>query len=125
MSKFKFRDKAMRFRSKKSATLEKMANNAVHEFKVHSFDTASFDGKSWAPIKDGAGRQPLVKTGRMRNGITTLRRTTDMRLIGCTVPYAAYHNSGTKNLPQRQFIGSTKRLRDKNRSVLQQYLKGL
>lgn len=118
MSKFKFREKAMKFRSKKSAILERMANNAVIYFKVDSFDKRSFNGVPWAPNKVQDGRQQLVKTGRMRQSINILSRTSDSIKVGSNVPYAKYHNEGTKNLPKRQFIGSSKELEDKNNRYL-------
>jgi phage gpG-like protein len=118
MSKFKFREKAMKFRSKKSAILEKMANNAVTYFKVDTFDKRSFDGVPWAPNKEQDGRQQLVRTGRMRQSITILSRTSDSVVVGSSVPYAKYHNEGTKHLPKRQFIGSSKELEEMNNRYL-------
>jgi phage gpG-like protein len=118
MSKFKFREKAMKFRSKKSAILEKMANNAVTYFKVDTFDKRSFDGVPWVPNKEQDGRQQLVRTGRMRQSITILSRTSDSVVVGSSVPYAKYHNEGTKHLPKRQFIGSSKELEEMNNRYL-------
>jgi phage gpG-like protein len=118
MSKFKFREKAQKFRSRKSAILEKMANNAVIYFKVDSFDKQSFDGRHWAPLKKPDGRQPLVKTGRMRQSITILKRTSDTRLVGSEVPYAGFQNRGTAHIPGRQFIGHSRELEAKNKAYL-------
>jgi phage gpG-like protein len=119
MSKFHFDQKAAKFRSQKSAILEKMANNAVYQFKVVNFDRASFDGKPWAPRKVADGsRQMLVRTGRMRQSITIISRSADRVIVGSLVPYAKYHNEGTKNLPQRKFIGKSKDLDLKNKRVL-------
>lgn len=118
MSKFRFRDKAVRFRTQKSAILEKMANNAVNYFKVESFDSRSFDGVPWAPNKKQDGRQQLVKTARMRQSITILERTNNSRKVGSNVPYAKYHNEGTKHLPKRQFIGNARKLEAQNKKYL-------
>lgn len=118
MSKFHFDKKAQVFRSRKSAILEKMANNAVHVFKVETFDNKSFDGRPWKPNKVSDGRQQLVKTGRMRQSITILRRSTEYITVGSNVPYAAYHNSGTNRLPQRKFIGKNRALEQKNKKLL-------
>lgn len=120
MSKFHFDRKAVKFRSRKSAILEKMANNSVQYFKVDTFDNKAFNGKSWSPNKVSTGRQQLVKTGRMRESISVLRRTTDSIIVGSNVPYAQYHNEGSKNLPQRKFIGSSAVLEQRNKMVLLQ-----
>jgi phage gpG-like protein len=122
MSKFQFNRKAQKFRSRKSAVLENMANNAVNHFKVEAFDRRSFDGKSWEPNKKQDGRQQLVKTGRMRESITILSRTSDTRKVGTNVPYAQYHNEGTKHLPKRQFIGSSRELEAENKGLLRQFM---
>jgi phage gpG-like protein len=121
MSKFHFLRKAALLKSAKPVILDQMANNAVYHFKVTNFDAAGFvdNGvKKWAPIKNGNGRQPLVKTGRMRESITILRRSVNARVVGSVVPYASYQNDGTKNLPQRKFIGDSKQLGNKNKRVL-------
>ncbi len=118
MSKFQFNQKAQKFRSQKSAILEHMANNAVNHFKVEAFDKKAFDGKAWAPNKVKDGRQQLVKTGRMRQSITILQRLPDSIKVGSNVPYAKYHNEGTKHLPKRQFIGSSMKLEAQNKKYL-------
>lgn len=126
MSKFRFNRKAQRFRSRKSAILEKMANNAVNHFKVTVFDRQSFDGKAWAPLKNpDATRQPLVKTGRLRESITILSRTKDSRRVGSNVPYAKHHNEGGKHLPKRQIIGKSRELEAENRRYLNTQIKGI
>lgn len=125
MSKFRFDLKAKKFRGMKAKLLDEMANNAVNEFKVVSFDKKSFDGKAWAPNKVTDGRQQLVKTGRMRQSITILERMPDSRVVGSNVPYAVYHNEGAKHLPQRKFIGKNKKLEAKNKKVIMKYLKTL
>lgn len=101
--------------------LDRMANNAVNHFKVTNFDAKGFVDmtvKSWAPIKNSDGRQPLVKTGRMRDSITILGRSLNSRIVGSNVPYAEYHNAGTARLPQRKFIGNSKVLEKKNGLVI-------
>jgi phage gpG-like protein len=126
MSKFQFLRKAAKFKSQVPAMLDRMANNAVNHFKVTNFDAKGFVDmtvKSWAPIKNNDGRQPLVKTGRMRDSITVLGRSLNSRLVGSNVPYAPYHNSGTSRLPQRKFIGNSKQLEKKNGLVIIDTLK--
>jgi len=121
MSKFKFAEKAQKFRSKKQVLLERMANNAVYEFKVVAFDRRGLDGNRWVPNKEDSGHQQLVNTGRMRQSIKILRRTSDSRFVGSDVPYAEYHNQGAKHLPQRKFIGNSKELEEKNRKLVLEY----
>jgi phage gpG-like protein len=112
MSKFKFGEQANRAQTKKAALLVKMANDAIHYFKIEVFDSKSFNGVPWTPNKkQGTGYQQLVKTGRMRNSIRILRRTNNSIDVGTNVPYAKYHNEGTSKLPKRQFIGETKKLK--------------
>lgn len=113
MSKFHFDRKAQKFRSRKSAILERMANNAIHVFKVEAFDNRSFDGKAWVPNKIPTGRQQLVKTSRMRSSISIIRRTADSRTVGSEVPYAKYQNN-----EKHRFIGNNRALEAKNKRVL-------
>lgn len=119
MSKFRFNQKANKFRAVKGQLLDKMANNAVTEFKVNAFDQKGLDGNRWRPNKKQvAGRQQLVETGRMRNSIRVLERTPNSRKVGSDVPYAAYQNSGTKHLPARKFVGNSKALEKKNGQLI-------
>jgi phage gpG-like protein len=121
MSKFQFLRKAAKFKAAVPQMLDRMANNAVNHFKVTNFDAKGFvdaSVRSWAPIKEADGRQPLVRTGRMRASITILGRSFNTRLIGSDVPYASFHNTGTKSLPQRKMIGNSKALEKKNGLVV-------
>lgn len=126
MSKFQFLRKAAKFKAEIPVILDKMANNAVHQFKVTNFDSAGFvDGgvKKWSPNKVQDGRQQLVKTGRGRESIRTLVKTFYSRTVGTDVPYMGYHNEGTKHLPQRKIIGNSKELEMKNGKVIIEHLK--
>jgi len=121
MSKFQFLRKAAKFKAQVPAMLDRMANNAVNHFKVTNFDAKGFVDvtlRPWVPIKNSDGRQPLVKTGRLRGSITVLGRSLNSRLVGSNVPYAAYHNEGTSRLPQRKMIGNSKTLEKKNGLVI-------
>ncbi len=123
MSRFRFDLKAKRMKSGKSGLLDRMANNAIYEFKVVSFDKRSFDGKAWEPNKTQEGRQQLVKTGRMRQGFVISRRTSDSRDITNNVLYFEYHNAGTSKMPKRQMMGKTKNLTRKNDLLIKAYLR--
>jgi len=52
-----------------------------------------------------------VKTGAMRNDID-IRKTTIQKIIIGTLDteYASYHNEGGENLPQREFLGDSRKL---------------
>jgi phage gpG-like protein len=128
MSKFQFDKKAQKFRSQKSRILEVMANNAINFFKVEVFDKQGFIDKKlepWKPrkakSKRNAGRKILVDTGRLRQSITVIERNAEMVKVGTNVPYAEYHNKGTENLPQRQFIGISEKLNRINKKTLALY----
>jgi phage gpG-like protein len=141
MSKFRFDLKAKEFRAEQERALLQMAMFAVNQSKVKAFDTESWNGRKWARRKDGVktgiiksswagqvatadtGRRLLVKTGRMRNSIGILHRTKRSITWGSAVPYAKYHNEGTKHLPKRQFIGMTTEMKRYNAQVLRNYLR--
>jgi len=128
VSKFNFLRKAAKFRQAMPQLLDRMANNAVYQFKVVNFDAKGFvDGslKPWKPNKVDTGHQQLVKTGRMRESIRVLGKTFNSRLVGSDVPYAEYHNDGTTRLPQRKFIGNAKQLELKNGKLLIQTIKSI
>lgn len=127
MSKFHFNQKAEKFRMAKQTILDRMANNAVYQFKVINFDASGFVDfgvKKWAPRKESSNsRQLLVKSGRGRESITVLKKSIDSRIVGTVVPYMAYHNSGTTNLPQRKIIGNSKALEEKNLKVINEEMR--
>lgn len=145
MSKFNFAAKADKFRSMKSAILEKMALNAINQFKVANFDAQGFVDTTlqrWpnrklrtTKYKDNTPnihfgglskdreRKILVKTGRMRQSITVISRGPDSITVGTDVPYAKYHNEGTKTIPQRKFIGKSAKLDAQNRKVLDSFIR--
>jgi phage gpG-like protein len=123
MSKFRFDQKANAFKTQKAGLLQKMANDAINYFKIDVFDSKSFNGSPWAPNKVTDGRQQLVKTGRLRQSIRVLKRTNNSITVGSSVPYAKYHNEGTKNLPKRQFIGDAVKLKSLHRRDIDEYLR--
>lgn len=71
------------------------------------------EGQPWQQRKvDGDGarssrRSLLVQSGRLRKSIRLTKVTSNSVTIGSNVPYGKYHNEGTKNIPQRQFIGKS------------------
>ena len=130
MSKFQFGRLAARIKAAIPAMLDEMANNAVNHFKVDNFNAEGFIDEAverWPARKskkDNAGRRLLVKTGRLRESIKVLSRAGNTRKIGTLVPYSKYHNDGIPGrLPQRKFIGNSKRLERMNYKVIERYLK--
>jgi phage gpG-like protein len=128
VSKFQLAKKAAKFKAEVPRLLDKMANNAVYQFKVVNFDAHGFvDGsvRAWTPNKVSSGHQQLVGTGRMRESIRVLGKSFNSRLVGSDVPYAPYHNSGTERLPQRKFVGNSKQLEQKNGKLLMTVIKSI
>jgi len=128
MSKFQFLRKAAKFKSQVPQLLDRMANNAVYQFKVINFDASGFVDssiKKWTPNKVNTGHQQLVNTGRMRESIRVLGKTSNSRLVGSDVPYAGYHNDGATRLPQRKFVGNSRQLEMKNGKLLMQVIKSI
>lgn len=124
MSKFNFHLLAKRVRGRYPTLLNAMGNNAVNFFKVENFNAESFidePPKRWEPRKskkDNAGRRLLVKTGRGRASIKILSRDGRSVKVGTLVPYMKFHNKGTKDLTQRQFIGNSQILYRRNGRVI-------
>lgn len=71
-------------------------------------DTETFVTKFRTPSEYNAALS-LIRTGKMYETITAGfywrigRDKADMELLDKAVPYAKYHQSGTKKMPQRQF----------------------
>jgi phage gpG-like protein len=102
-----------------------MANNAINFFKIEVFDKQGFIDSTlepWKPLQIKQSRKTLVKTGRLRQSITVLKRSENNVIVGTEVPYAVYHNEGTKELPKRQFIGKSEKLRNINKKEVDLYV---
>lgn len=57
--------------------------------------------------------------GALRRSVQILKATFKEIIIGTTrIPYAARHNEGLKGMPQREFIGDSKELNEKNEKLL-------
>lgn len=85
----------------------------------------------WQPLKrprrDGSTK-PLVHTGRLRAAVARLATQQSVhqpfstaRLVS-EVPYAVFHQQGTRTIPQRRFLGVGRRLRMRLGPVLAQWL---
>jgi phage gpG-like protein len=60
-------------------------------------------GQPWAPLKYRTG-MILVKTGRMRASIRIVGRERSIT-AEAPVPYAGFHQHGTRTIPRRRFLG--------------------
>jgi phage gpG-like protein len=74
----------------------------------------SLQTPSWAPLKESTAKQkarkgysplPLTRTGHYRQSFRPFW-TNDTAGTGSEVPYSKYHETGTKNLPQRAALPS-------------------
>ncbi len=69
------------------------------------------EGQEWrdlAPLtkelrRGTAPYKPLIDTGTLRNSITATHGARSI-LIGTNVPYAGFHQFGTVDIPERQFL---------------------
>lgn len=70
-------------------------------------------GSRWAPLAASTqayksqhwpGTQPLVRTGTMQKSFFA-NSTADTLLVSNNNPYFAYHQLGTRKMPQRRMIG--------------------
>jgi len=76
----------------------------------------SMQTPSWAPLKPSTAKQkarqgysatPLIRTGHYRQSFRPFYDN-DTAGTGSEVPYSKYHETGTKNLPQRAALPSEK-----------------
>jgi len=100
-----------------------LANEGT-KFFVNTFNQQGFTDntfKAWKPRKlvkgrlKNTNRKILVKTGRLRRAVNnSVKEKSFKRIVWrvnkSEVPYAEYQNFGDKYLPQRKFMGESKRL---------------
>lgn len=92
--------------------------------KVRRYRRKSGKGKSsrlvlTAAGKADRGRAILVKSGKLRRSISVGSLDSDSVTIDSDSEYAQAHNEGNDVLPQRQFMGGSKRLNDEVITYLQ------
>jgi phage virion morphogenesis protein len=71
-------------------------------------DETDPDGVAWIPSRASrlrAGGGTLFDTGRLFHSIQLFSVDEESRAIGTNVPYAPFHQFGTRTLPRRQFLG--------------------
>lgn len=69
----------------------------------------------------GGTPKALLDTGRLRNSILP-RSTRDSASVGTNVSYAAAHQEGTKNIPQRSFLWISKMATDKITKIIGNFI---
>lgn len=137
------KDLKTRFEKFKQTAPGIIANDAQRFFTKAFREQAWTDGtkKPWAevkrrtpgepayeyPKKRGLGRRTraiLVGSGRLRREVNNSKKKVSFAEIRFAVAaeYAAFHNFGTKNLPQRQFMGESKTLEKALKKKLKEVL---
>lgn len=92
-------------------------NHSIDNFRKQGFVDGGL--RPWKGRKDRRNtRSLLVKTGRLRQSVRVKRYNSREVVIGTDTPYASYHNEGTGRLLKRQFIGDSKELDEKVKTVI-------
>lgn len=119
MKRINWNRKLRAFVKVRADILDYYANSYENHFRK-AFRDGGFTDKNldvWAQRKakeKGGKRAILVKSGNLRNSITTKRYGGNKRGVGSySVTYATYHNKGSKIHPIRQFIGLSEVVRRK------------
>lgn len=109
--------------------------NVSQSYFESSWRKQGYDGKKWKEVQrripgtkaykypktKGLGRKTraiLVRSGRLRRSFHVLSKRWDNITIANSAPYARYNNEGGKNLPQRQFMGQTNELGQKQIRII-------
>jgi len=115
----------------------KLANQAVNHFSVN-FVKQGFETKHWQEVKrripdtpeykypkrKGLSRRTkpiLIGTGRLRRAVAASKQLTTFNLIKLVVdlPYAARHNEGLDNMPERTYMRDSVQLRIKQKELIE------
>ena len=103
-------------------TLPKLVGNEAKTHYVRGFRSggrqtdASAGG--WAPRKKSdkqrTRRAILVRTGQLFGDIDVRSANSRRIILGTqSTPYSSFHNDGTNTLPQREFLGPSRKLNTK------------
>lgn len=122
--------KLSKFKKARERAMREIANNSVNFFKVTSFDKQGFVDKKlekWEKLKTKKkrGSKILVKTGRGRQSIHAKSITGWKVVIVAGANYMKYHNTGTNRLPQRKFMGRSRKLNVQNKKIIKKHLSNL
>lgn len=130
-----------------SRTTEKMADlrpfldataEMFREGLVEQFASEGARSKKWAPLSPiyaawkakRWGAKPILEaSGRLQRSLTSTggenierRPGKDTLEFGTIVPYASYHQTGTKTMPQRKILDLTSNDRRATMKLLQRFL---
>lgn len=114
-SKFNIQGKIDKLNAAKVELPRLLANTGQTFFQLN-FDKQQWDGRHWAPRKEGtwyarkmAGHAILVgRSGDLRRAMQDTIKSADWDKIVWAVkdvPYAKYVNEGTDKMPKREFMG--------------------
>lgn len=125
-SDFKFDEFLKNWQAEKPRMAAVVAAKAEKHFK-DSFRNQGFTDTAlsrWRPRKAlDAGRNILVKTGRLMRSIRATIVNSGLIRISSDSSYGRYNNEGTSTLPQRQFIGESKVLNENIQKEIDKTLK--
>lgn len=106
--------------------LPALLGNQAQRYFVGSWTQQGFDGRKWVTpnrkIPDtreykrasvaARTRATMIQSGALRRATGNSMRTATFKKTELIIdlPYAKRHNEGLKGMPQRQFVGQTRRL---------------
>lgn len=132
IGKIDLKKKYLLAQRRKMEAMRYIANNSVNFFKVTIFEAQGFifsgGANRWKKRKnktDRPNRKILVDTGHGRQSIKAALITPNRVIIRTEAEYMRYHNDGTKNLPQRKFIGHSVKLDKQNIAILVRKMRGV
>lgn len=98
-----------------SPTMQKVSTYMYKDVMDH-FGKEQGDTGGWTPLKYRVGK-PLQDTGRLKNSIRPTN-TKDTAIVGTNLIYAATHNYGRDNIPQRKFLWLSKQIIDQITKII-------
>lgn len=118
-----------------------LLSKQAERYFTASFSNQSFNHKAWEEVKRriegtneykypkrrGLSRRTkpiLVGTGALRRATSNSTRSLypkNIRLV-IDLPYAAVHNEGSGNIPKRQYVGQTKELTRKQKTLIERHI---
>ena len=95
-----------------------------------NFTTQSSDGRPWAQLsptysyqkRRAVGKKPILqRTGKMKRTIRS-HITGNQVIVYSPMKYAVHHVYGTRRMPARNFLLISRKVRDKYRNQIRNYL---
>jgi len=89
------------------------------------------DGVRWAALAPSTLAQKrrlgypdsiLTRTGKMRNSVVAIADARSV-LIGVDVPYAIFHQQGTRKMPQRRILGMNDQREQKLKKLIRVWIR--